>query len=485
MRNRDRVVSRDDLLAAVWNGRIVSEATLASRINAARTAIGDNGGEQRLIRTVLRKGVRFVGIIHEVLNADATIAVIAAAEQPPLTFPDRPSIAVLPFTNMSGDQEQDYFADGMVEEITTALSRLSWLFVIARNSSFTYKGRAVDVKQVGRELGVRYVLEGSVRKSANRLRITGQLIDASTGAHLWADRFDGTLDDIFDLQDQVAASVVRAISPKVEQVEIMRSKRKPTESLDAYDYFLHGMASAHVLTRKAAISEALQSFHKAIEIDPDFASAYGMAAWCYVQRKHNRWMADRSREVFETSRLARKAADLGWDDAVALSRGGHALSYVTGDLEAAELIINRALILNPNLAFAWFAIAWLKMFLGEPEIAMEHFSRVMRLSPIDPLMPSVRAAMSFAHFLIGHYDKASSLADQVLRDRPDLHLGLRVAAASHALAGRTPDAQSAMARLREVDPLLRVSDLKDLTRLKRAQDLAKIEIGLRKAGLPE
>ncbi len=212
-----------------------------------------------------------------------------ANESPTLALPDKPSIAVLPFQNMSGDPEQEYFADGIVEEIITALSRMRWLFVIARNSSFVYKAKAIDVKQVGRELGVRYVLEGSVRKAANRVRITGQLVDTTKGAHLWADRFDGGLDDIFDLQDQVTASVVGAIAPTLEKAEIERAKRKPTESLDAYDYYLRGMANVHLWTKEAN-SEALRLFYKAIELDPDFASAYGMAAWCYAWRKWNGWM---------------------------------------------------------------------------------------------------------------------------------------------------------------------------------------------------
>jgi TolB-like protein len=243
IRNRDRVVTRDDLLSAVWNGRIVSEATLTSRINSARTAIGDNGQDQRLIRTALRKGIRFVGNVRE--GIEATVADRAATENPPLPLPDRPSIAVLPFINLSGDPEQDYFADGIVEDIITALSRFRQLFVIARNSSFTYKGRAVDVRMVGRELGVRYVLEGSVRKSANRVRITGQLIDASSGAHIWSDRFEGGLDDIFDLQDRVTESVVGGIATRLNEAEIARAKRKPTESLDAYDYYLRGMANVN------------------------------------------------------------------------------------------------------------------------------------------------------------------------------------------------------------------------------------------------
>ena len=249
--NREHVVSRDDLLAAVWGGRIVSESTMTSHINAVRKAIGDSGGEQRLIRTIARKGFRFVGEVRESPSPEAFDSPKAAAatsteiSADELSLPDKPSIAALPFRNLSGDPEQDYFADGVVEDIIAALSRNRWLFVIARNSSFAYKGRSVDSKQVGRELGVRYVLEGSLRKAANRVRITGQLIDATTGAHIWADRFEGTLDDIFELQDQLTASVVGAIAPQLERAEIERAKRKPTGSLDAYDYYLRGMANLH------------------------------------------------------------------------------------------------------------------------------------------------------------------------------------------------------------------------------------------------
>jgi TolB-like protein len=260
VQNRERVVSKDDLLSAVWAGRIVSESTLTSHINAVRKAIGDNGEEQRLVKTLPRKGFRFVGDVSEGSDGHAAPETGAAkpdeASAPVLILPDSPSIAALPFQNWSGDPEQEYFADGVVEDIITALSRIRWLFVIARNSSFTYKGRAVDVKQVGRDLGVRYVLEGSVRKAANRVRITGQLIDATTGTHLWADRFEGPLDDIFELQDQVATSVVGAITPTLERAEIERAKRKPTESLDAYDYYLRGIANFHQGNRRA-VDEAL------------------------------------------------------------------------------------------------------------------------------------------------------------------------------------------------------------------------------------
>jgi TolB-like protein len=484
--NRNRVVSKEDLIAAVWNGRIVSDSALSTRINAVRCAIDDTGEDQRLVRTLPRKGVRFVGVVHEAQRPETAIVTGPAGDQPrpALSLPDKPSIAVLPFNNMSGDPDQEYFADGMVEEIITALSRLRWLFVIARNSSFTYKGRAVDVKQVGRELGVRYVLEGSVRKSANRVRIAGQLIDASTGAHIWADRFDGAPDDIFDLQDRVTESVVGAISPRMEQAEFQRAKGKPTESLDAYDYFLHGRAIVPQNTEES-INQALQFFYRAIELDPEFASAYGMAAWCYYLRKANRWRTDRSHEVAEATRLARKGVELGSDDAVALSSGGCALAYIGGDLDAGAVFIDRALVFNPNLAHAWIVSAWLRINLGEPELAVRQFEHVMRLSPFEPMMHIVRGGIAFAHFISGDYDKACSLADRLLREKPDMYLGLRVAAAANALAGRLEDSHRAMARLREVDPRLRISDLADLTPFRRPQDLARHQEGLRKAGLPE
>ena len=260
IRNRERVVSKDDLINAIWNGRSVSDAALTTRLNVARSAIGDSGEEQRFIKTLPRKGFRFVGPVREA-QRPASVAVTDTPAQrlkPALPLPDKPSIAVLPFTNLSSDPEQDYFADGMVEDIITALSRFKALFVIARSSSFTYKGRAVDIKQVGRELGVRYVLVGSVRKAASRVRITGQLVDTTTGAHLWADRFDGGIGDVFDLQDQVTESVVGAIAPAVEKAEIERAKRKPTESLDAYALYLRGLARLYQFASRHANDEALR-----------------------------------------------------------------------------------------------------------------------------------------------------------------------------------------------------------------------------------
>lgn len=408
----------------------------------------------------------------------------AASQRPTLALPDKPSIAVLPFQNLSGDPEQEYFADGIVEDITMALSLFRWLFVIARNSSFTYKGRPVDVKQVGRELGVRYVLEGSVRKAGNRIRIAGQLIDAETGAHLWADRVDGGLEDMFDLQDHVTSSVVGAIAPKLQHEEMKRAKRKPTENLDAYDYYLRGLAKASRWT-KAANTEALQLFCKAIEFDPGLASAYGMAAWCYTQRKARGWMIERVQEGAEATRLARKAVHLGGDDPVALCMGGYALAFVAHEFEDAAAFMDRGLVVNPNLAQAWLLSAWLRVWRGEPDLALEHVAHAMRLSPLDPSMYAMQGAMAYAHFLASRYDLASSCAEKAMRDNPTFLLAICISAASNAFAGRLEPAQKAMARALEFNPDLRASNLGDLAPFRRNEDLAMFAKGLRKAGLPE
>ena len=490
--NREHVVSKDDLLQAVWAGRIVSELTLTSHINAARKAVGDSGEEQRVIRTIARKGFRFVGEVRleqPSAAADKTHAIappnIDDARRPPmLALPDKPSIAVLPFQNLSGDAEQEYFADGVVEDIIAALSRMRWLFVIARNSSFTYKGRAVDVKQVGRDLGVRYVLEGSVRRAANRVRISGQLVDASTAANLWSDRFEGPLEDIFDLQDQMTASVVGAIARQLEQAEIARAKRKPTESLDAYDYYLRGMANFHRGTREG-VSEALPLFYKAMDLDPEFASAYAMGAWCTLWRKINRWMSDREKEISEGVRLARRAIELGQDDAVALARSGHALGHFLGDLDGGIALINKALVLDPNLAAAWFLGGFLRAFNGEPDIAVEHFARAMRLSPLDPETFRMRAGTALAHMLAGRLDLAAALAEEASRELPSFFFAVSIAVASHALAERQEEAQRALQNLRQLDATLRISNLKDWLPLQRPEALAPFVAGLRKAGLPE
>jgi TolB-like protein/tetratricopeptide (TPR) repeat protein len=486
IRNRERVVSKDDLINAVWNGRSVSDAALTTRLNVARSAIGDSGEEQRLIKTLPRKGFRFVGAVREERVPPTAAAAEGLIEpcKPTLALPDKPSIAVLPFQNLSADPEQEYFADGIVEDITMALSRFRWLFVIDRGSSFTYKGRPIDVKHVGRELGIRYVLEGSVRKAGNRIRIAGQLIDTETGAHLWADRFDGALEDVFDLQDQVTSSVVGAIAPMLQREEIKRARRKPTENLDAYDYYVRGLARARRWT-KDANSEALQLFSKAIQLDPGLACAYGMAAWCYTPRKARRWMIDPVQESAEGTRLARKAVHLGADDPVALCMGAYVLAFVAREFDDAVAFVDRGLAVNPNSAQAWYLSAWVRVWRGEPDLALDHAARAMRLSPLDPSMSSIQGAMAYAYFLAGRYDMASSCAEKAMRHNPDFLLAIYIFAASNALAGRLEPAQKGMARARERDPDLRTSNLGDLAPFRRAEDLALFAKGLREAGLPE
>jgi TolB-like protein len=391
---------------------------------------------------------------------------------------------VLPFQNLSGDPEQEYFADGVVEDIITALSRFSELFVIARNSSFTYKGRSVDIKQVGRELGVRYVLEGSVRRAADRVRITGQLVDASTSSHLWADRFDGKLNNVFDLQDEVTSKAVGAIAPKLQRAEIERAQRKPPENLDAYDYYLRGMANVHKW-EESSTGEALRLFYKAIQFDASYAAAYGMAAYCFVLMKSNAWWRDRSEEIAEGARLARIAVDLGPDDAVALAAGGYTLAFVAHDLDDGAAHLDRALTLNPNLAWALFSSAWVKALLGESEAAIERANCGIRLSPLDPHIFRAHGAIALAHFFAQHDEDACLYAEMALRRRATYLPALRELAAANGFAGRLAEAQRAMAKLRELDPTARVSTVKDWVPIRRRNDLARLEEGLRKAGLPD
>ena len=489
VQNRDRVVSKNDMLDAVWSGRIVSESTLTSHINAVRKAIGDSGVEQHLVRTVPRKGFRFVGVVTEVQASDNAVSSMGSLEsdelpRTALPLPSKPSIAVLPFQNLSGDPEQAYFADGVVEDIITALARVRWLFVIARNSSFAYQGRLVDAKQVGQELGVGYLLEGSVRKAGDRIRITGQLINASTGAHIWAERFEGRLDDIFELQDQIATSVAGAIAPQLELAEIERAKSKPTASLTAYDCYLRGLAHVHRGSRES-MQEALPLLQKAIELDPEFASAHAMAAWCYFWRKVNGWTTDRQHEAAESARLAHRAVELGRDDAVALARGGHALAHLTGDLDTSIALLDRASFLNPNLASAWFLGGFLRLLHGEWESGIDHLQRAMRLSPLDPETYRMQAGIAMANLFGGRFDAASAFAEQACRNQPGFLVALAVAAASHALAGRPAEARRAMDQLRVLDPTLRISNIKEWLPISRPGDLSVFEEGLRKAGLSE
>jgi TolB-like protein/Tfp pilus assembly protein PilF len=395
---------------------------------------------------------------------------------------ERPSIAVLPFLNLSGDPQQEYFADGIAEEIIIALCRMPSLFVIARNSSFAYKGRSIDVRQVGQELGVRYVLEGSVRKADERVRISGQLIDASSGTNLWANRFDGKLEDIFELQDQVTAAVVGEIAPRLQQAEIERMKRKPTESLDAYDYFLRGMAGLHKWTREGN-DEALLNFYRAIALDPQYAAAHGLAARTYTARNAGGWMSDRAQEVREARRLARRAVELGPDDPIALCTGGFVLSQLCGDMTDGDAFVELALSLNPNLAWAWLYSGWIKASLGETDIAIDRINRAQRLSPQDPQV-GIQSARAFALFVAGHYEDALAATEAVMRRRPHYLLPdvLVIVCAAHL--GRRDMLSTAMQRLKQIAPGYRISQ-PGLVRPMRPQDQLRWDEGLRIAGIPE
>jgi adenylate cyclase len=402
---------------------------------------------------------------------------------------DKPFIAVLPFQNLSDDAKHEHLADGIVEEITTGLARIRWLSVIARNSTLVYGGRTVDVRQIGRELGARYVLEGSVRKEENRVRVTVQLIDAATGAHLWADRFEGEFANLFNLQDELTESVVGAIAPELQQAEIERAGRKRTESLDAYDLFLRGMARkvadlAGGLEQPTSegTSEALRLFYGAIEMDPDFASAQGMAALCYAQRKAFAWMSDPTREVAEAARLARGALRAR-DDAVALATGGFVLAFVVHELEAGVAAIERALMLNPNFASAWLFLGWTKVWQCRSDEAIEHLKRAIRLSPLGRGIAGMHAAMATAHFFAGRYEEASNWAERLLREYPTSHPGLRIAVASNAAAGKTIEARDAAARLLQLDPAFRVSRLRNSLGPYPADAVLKYESAMREAGL--
>jgi len=332
---------------------------------------------------------------------------------------------------------------------------------------------------------VRYVLEGSVRKAGNRVRFIGQLIDATTGGNIWADRFDGALEDVFDLQDQVTARAVGAIEPRLQRAEIERAGRKPTESLDAYDYFLRGMAGFPLLTRDRLL-EATRLFVRATELDPNYASPYGMASWFGALRNMYGWMVNRDSEIADAVRLARRAVALGKDDPTALWSGGRSLAFLAKEVEAGAAYIDRALLLNPNSAASWNASGVVRMCLGESAQAIEHFERGMRLSPLDPLTYFAFTGMAFAHAFAGRYDEALSWATKALHEQPNLATALRVAAMANVLSDRMVEARAAMARLREVDPALRLSNLDRVAPpFQRAEDRARFTESLRKAGLQE
>jgi len=398
----------------------------------------------------------------------------------PLALPDKPSIAVLPFQNMSGDPDQEYFADGMVEDIITALSRFKSLFVIARNSSFTYKGKAVDIKQVGRELGVRYVLEGSVRKAAGRVRITGQLIEATTNNHLWADKFDGELKDVFELQDKITASVVGSIAPKLEFAEIERAKRKSTERLDSYDLFLRGMA----LFYRRSFAEAIASFKEAFVRDPEYAAAYAMAAFVLMIPQSIEGSALPPDIRSDAIRFAQLASKLAQEDAFALARSAHVLTFLGHEYEQTDAMIEQAITLNPNLAVVWFSRGWISIMRGEPERAIESFDRMVRLSPLDPLRARAWYGIACAHHALGRYNEGCASATRAIQDYPDTHT-LGVFIMNAVPAGRIAEAREALEQLFRLRPNFRLSQVREIFHTRDTEWSSRIVAALREAGLPE
>jgi TolB-like protein/class 3 adenylate cyclase/Tfp pilus assembly protein PilF len=408
----------------------------------------------------------------------------AAVGTQALTLPDKPSIAVLPFQNMSGDPEQDFFADGMVEDIITALSKFKAFFVIARNSSFTYKGRAVDIKQVGRELGVRYVLEGSVRKAGVRMRITGQLVDATTGAHLWADRFEGSLDDIFRLQDELTRHVVGCIEPELDRAEIERARRKPPGNIDAVTELYRGLPHISWPTTPENNDVALQHFRNAMALDSTLSQSYGSAATCLMWRRANYWPADASSDDAELSRFADCVKKLGTDDAPTLVGLGWALFHNRVDCDGAIEMLERAVRSNPSYGQAYATRGWLRVCDGVSDAAIADFEQAMRFSPRDPFTFATMTGLALGHFNGNRYAEAADWADKSIQAFPYFIPGLATAVACHVEAGRMEDAQKAKAQLLRIAPNWRL--LRDHSTPIRSTDMrAKMRAAARKAGMPE
>ena len=398
---------------------------------------------------------------------------------PPL--PDKPSIAVLPFENMSGDPEQEYFADGMVEEITTALSRFKWLFVIARNSSFTFKNKAVDIKEAGRKLGVRYVLEGSVRKASGKVRITGQLIDAVTGAHIWADRFERDLTDIFALQDDVTVAVVSAIEPKLLQTEIAEAARRRPENLTAYDLYLRAMQQWYPTTREG-VAEAIRLARRALELDPRFALVAALAGQCHQINVVLGYASDPQFERNEAVRLIHLALSLDDGDPETLARASLISAFMVGDRESAIEMADRAVALNPNSFLAWSARGWAYLLAGQPEEAVRSFERAIRMSPVDPLLHRAFAALGIALIELGRFDEAIVAGKKAQRQNPSFPVAYRCLASAFAHLGRDAEARAAAMRSLEVDPAFTISA--SIARGWSSNMKLYFE-GLRKVGLPE
>jgi len=487
--HRDRVVSKDDLLASVWQGRIVSESALFNRINAARSAIADTGEQQRLIKTLPRKGIRFVGEVREEETSTGS-RVLPEPEthraQPPhgegrpLSLPDRPSIAVLPFVNMSGDPEQEHFADGISEDLITGLARIRWLFVIARNSTFIYKGCAVDVKRVSRDLGVRYVLEGSVRRAGTRLRISAQLVDALTGGHHWAERYDREIGDIFALQDEITRSVAGAIEPHLLAAEGVRALSRSSEDLGAWELVARAQTHFWRMSR-TDFEAAIVPLERAVEGHPDYAPARGLLGFCLVFAAHMGWI-DRDQGLLPGRQHAIRAIALDDRDP-----WGHiALGYwalMERRTEESIAAFRRAVMLNPNSAAAHSHLSRGFAFAGRDREAIEHGEDAIRLSPLDPEMALFLGAIAVAHFAAGRYAQAARYTTEALRLRPGFQGAQRLRCASLAQAGCIDEARSFLATARRQQPQLSIDWIRANVPYQTPELLERFLDGMRKAGL--
>ncbi len=475
--NRERVVNKDDLLGSIWGGRIVSDSTLTSRINAARKAIGDSGEEQKLIRTIARKGFRFVG------EARCSTAGELAQAEPPraaLPLPDRPAIAVLPFTNMTDDPAQEYFSDGISEDIITALSKLRWFFVIARNSSFTYKGKAVHLTQIAQELGVGYLVEGSVRKAGERVRITVQLNDVATGSHIWAERYDRGLADVFAVQDEITEAIVAAIEPQLYAAENFHAQRKPPGSLDAWDLVMRALSHYWRVTRQDnLVAQAL--LEKAIAIDPNYGQALGVLATSHTFSAHMGWaeMAA-STPVAERSALAAILVDS--EDPWAHHALGCAYLFTRRfDNSLAEFEL--ALRLNPNFSMAQGYYGLALSYCGRWEEAVVAAHRALRLSPRDPFSAVYCGIAAYAHFIGRDYDEAMRFSRQAIRQRSDFVGAHRVMTAAAGMAGEADVARAALQELRRAQPNISLAWIADQMPIKLDPDREHYLEGFRRAGL--
>jgi TolB-like protein/DNA-binding winged helix-turn-helix (wHTH) protein/cytochrome c-type biogenesis protein CcmH/NrfG len=503
IRNRVRVVSKDDLVEAIWNGRAISESLLTSRISAVRTAIGDSGEQQRLIRTVQRKGLRFVGEVREedVVDGGRASAVnspagdVEAACCPPatagapagagFTAAPRPSVAVLPFISMSGAAEQDYFADGMVEDIITGLARFRSFFVIARNSTFAYKGRNVDIRQIGRELGVRYVVEGSIRTASNRIRVTAQLIEAESGTHIWADRYDRALGEIFAVQDEITRRIVGAIEPSIRLVEIERVKAKPTDSLDAYDLYLRALPEIFALTEESLLrAEAL--LRRALTLDPQYSDALAALADCRGRQWHTGGVPFETIPALqrEAVDLARRAIAADPNNGPALAVGAYVLAVSGGQFEEAQELGARAVRVQPNSDYVLALCGQVLVHSGDSEAAIGFFEQARRLNPFDPRGYITLNGIAMAHFHAERMEQAEHWSRRALAERPTWHVARRYHAAALAYLGRVEEARAEIAALLVMQP--NSSLTRSRTARFRFSTMSELYLdGLKKAGLPE